>query len=150
MVNVLTGKVLYSFPLLISSISQNDLRIRVVEASPLVDIVGIGFQNGTISFLNLRKDQIVFSVKQKQQVSALAFSHERSWLASSDCEGNVLLWDLQEKRILYKFENCLSAEIDSLLFLRGVPVLTCASSSANCIRQLRIDVDDSKIMTLYR
>ena len=103
LVNVLTGKAIYSFPLLSNSISQNDLKIRVVEASPLVDIIALGFQNGTISFLNLRKDQTIFSVKQKQAVSALAFSHDRSWLASSDPEGNVLLWDLQEKRILYKF-----------------------------------------------
>lgn len=103
LVNVLTGKAIYSFPLLSNSISQNDLKIRVVEPSPLVDIIALGFQNGTISFLNLRKDQTIFSVKQKQAVSALAFSHDRSWLASSDPEGNVLLWDLQEKRILYKF-----------------------------------------------
>ena len=66
----------------------------MVEASPLVDIVAVGFDDGVVSFLNLKKDQVVFSIKQKLPVTALAFSTEQSWMASGDQLGNVLLWDL--------------------------------------------------------
>jgi hypothetical protein len=44
--------------------------------------------------LNLRKDQVVFSIKQKLGVTAIAFSSEKSWMASGDEQGNVILWDL--------------------------------------------------------
>jgi hypothetical protein len=37
-------------------------------------------------------------------VTALAFSSEQSWMTSGDEQGNVILWDLQNKKILYKFE----------------------------------------------
>ncbi len=71
-------------------------------------------------------------------------------MASGDSSGNVILWDLANKRILYKFEDCLKGTIDSLLFLPGLPVVTCGSSTANSIRQLRVNLDDNKILSLYR
>ena len=101
-------------------------------------------------FVNLRKDQKVFSVRQKLPAKVLSFSSEAAWMASADEEGSVVLWDLEAKRILYKFEGCLSGAIDSLIFMPGQPVLTCASTQANCIRQLRINLEDSKVLTLLR
>jgi hypothetical protein len=66
----------------------------VVESSPLVDIVGVTLGNGVIAFLNLKKDQVVFSIRQKLAATALAFCSESPWLASGDSNGNVILWDL--------------------------------------------------------
>jgi WD40 repeat protein len=94
LVNAISNKVLYSFQKFLNSVQENDQQITVVSPSPLVDIVGVGFDSGLISFLNLRKDQAVFSVKQKMPVTALAFSSEQSWMASGDDQGNVILWDL--------------------------------------------------------
>jgi U3 small nucleolar RNA-associated protein 21 len=94
LVNVITNKLLYSFQRFIESCNTNDQKITVVEPTPLVDIVGVGFDNGLISFLNLRKDQVVFSIRQKLAVTALGFSRDQSWLASGDEMGNVILWDL--------------------------------------------------------
>ena len=69
-----------------------------------MDIVAVGFDSGVISILHLRKDQVVFLIKQKLPVTALAFSNDQSWMTSGDEQGNVILWDLQNKKILYKFE----------------------------------------------
>jgi hypothetical protein len=71
-------------------------------------------------------------------------------MASSDHEGNVLLWDLENKRIVYKYEFLIRGLIDSLIFLPGLPILTCGSSQGNCIKQLRINFEDNKILSLYR
>ena len=150
LVNAIANKTLYSFDKFTTSLKDNQQKIAVVEPTPLVDIVGVGFDNGAISFLNLKRDQVVFSVKQKLPVTALAFSSQQSWMASGDEMGNVLLWDLDNKRILYKFEECLKGSIDSLLFMPGLPVITCASSIANSIRQLKINLDDNKVLSLYR
>jgi WD40 repeat protein len=110
----------------------------------------VGFHDGTIAFLNLKKDQIIFTVKQKLTPSAIAFSVDHSWMATGDEQGNVILWDLESKRILYKFERCIEGAIDSLVFIPGLPVLTCGSAAANCLRQLRVNLEDNRILSLYR
>jgi WD40 repeat protein len=92
----------------------------------------------------------VFSVRQKLPAQVLAFSSEAAWMASADDQGNVLLWDLQAKRILYKFDHCLNGPIDSLIFMPGLPVLTVASSQANSIRQLRVNLEDNKVLSVLR
>lgn len=68
-----------------------------------MDVVGVALSNGVVAFLNLKKDQVVFSVKQKSAATALAFSGDAPWLATGDMHGNVLLWDLDSKSIIYKF-----------------------------------------------
>jgi hypothetical protein len=150
LVNALAGKILYQFGKLAALMEEAECEIVTVEASPLVDIAAVSFSNGTIAFLNLRKDYVVFTVRQKLAAGSLAFSSEAPWMATGDASGNVLLWDLETKRILYKFENCLGGAIDSLVFVPGMPVLTASSSQANAIRQLRVNLDDSKILTLLR
>ena len=45
-------------------------------------------------FVNLKKDQIVFSVRQKLAAKVICFSSEAAWMASGDEKGNVMLWDL--------------------------------------------------------
>lgn len=37
-----------------------------------------------------------------------------------------------------------------MVFMPGMPVLTCGSSQTNSIKQLRINTDDNKILTLLR
>jgi U3 small nucleolar RNA-associated protein 21 len=74
LVNVVAGKQLYSYPQLAKFLKENQLSITQVEAAPLVDIVGLALSDGTLAFLNLKKDQIVFTLRQKQPATALAFS----------------------------------------------------------------------------
>ena len=40
--------------------------------------------NGIIVFVNIKKDVIVFSVRQKLAVSSLCFSGDMPWMASGD------------------------------------------------------------------
>ena len=122
-----------------------------VEASPLVDIVGVGLKNGQILFLNLKKDSIVFSLRQKNSPTVIAFSPDSPFMATGDSTGSVILWNLEQKRIAYKMEGCMPEPIDSLLFIPGMEsVLTVGSSASNSIKQLRVNFDDNKILTLLR
>jgi hypothetical protein len=61
-------------------------------------------------------------------------------MATADAIGNVVLWDLENKKILYKFEEFIEGAIDSLLFIPNQPILTCGSSQQNCLKQLRINL----------
>ena len=71
---MVAGKTIYNYKKLRQMLEEGECKITAIEAAPLVDIVGVGMDNGTIAFLNIRKDQIVFTVRQKMAVSCLAFS----------------------------------------------------------------------------
>lgn len=47
-------------------------------------------------------------------------------------------------------ESALPAAINSLIFMPGMPVITCGSGEGNCIRQLRVNLEDSKVLSLLR
>ena len=100
---MVAGKTIYNYKKLRQMLEECECKITAIEAAPLVDIVGVGMDNGTIAFVNIRKDQVVFTVRQKMAVSCLAFCEENAWMASGDAVGNVFLWDLENKKILYKF-----------------------------------------------
>ena len=89
-------------------------------------------------------------MKQKRTVTALAFSEDAPYMASADEEGNVLLWHLEEKKIIYRLESAISQLIDHLFFVPGFDLLVATSSFSNVIRQFRINRDDAKTLTLFR
>lgn len=102
-------------------------------------------------FLNIKKDTVVFSLRQKNAPLTVAFSPDAPLMASGDAKGSVILWNLEHKRIAYKMEECVDGKVDSLLFLGGMEgVLTVGSSEVNTIRQLRINFEDNKVLTLLR
>lgn len=121
-----------------------------MECSHLVDIVAIGLENGEIVILNIKKDEIIFTVKQKQTVTSIGFCREEPWMATGDIQGNLILWDLENKRILFKFKDAFTCSVDSILFMPGYPILTAGSSKSNAIKQFKINLDDSKVLTLHR
>jgi hypothetical protein len=49
-------------------------------------------------------------------------------MATGDRNGHVILWDLNNKKILYKMENAINGSIDSVVFIPGYPIITCGSS----------------------
>lgn len=74
LVNAIAGKVLYQFNRLSQLVQEADCSIVRLEAAPLVDIAAVALSNGTIAFLNLRKDEVVFTVRQKLAATSLGFS----------------------------------------------------------------------------
>jgi len=41
-------------------------------------------------------------MKQKKSVTALTFSGSDSFMATGDQSGNIILWDLENKSIVYR------------------------------------------------
>lgn len=89
-------------------------------------------------------------MKQKKTVTALTFSNTDSLMASADEAGNIILWDLENKNILYRLEAAFIQPIDHLSFVPGFSLLTAASSKSNSIKQFRINFDDSKTLSQFR
>lgn len=74
----------------------------MVEAANLVDIIMMSLQSGRLICVHLKKDSILFTLKQKKAATAIVFSADSPWMATGDELGNIILWDLQQKKILYK------------------------------------------------
>lgn len=89
-------------------------------------------------------------MKQKRTVTAIAFSETDSFMATADSLGNIILWDLENKKIVYRLESAVTGPIDSLFFVPGYQLLTTTSSIANSIKQFRINLDDNKTLLQYR
>lgn len=45
----------------------------------------------------------MLNMKQKNPVSALAFSSDHPYMATADSTGKILLWDYENGKIMYKF-----------------------------------------------
>lgn len=58
-------------------------------------------------------------MKMKNAVTALAFSETDSFMVSADAHGNIILWDLENKKIVYRAESAMDAAIDKLFFVPG-------------------------------
>ena len=58
-------------------------------------------------------------MKMKNAVTALTFSETDSFMASGDAHGNILLWDLENKKIVYRAESAMDSAIDKLFFVPG-------------------------------
>jgi WD40 repeat protein len=102
LVNPISRKILYNYETVVKELLVDHHNINLVCPSPLVDIVAVCLDSGLIIILNIRTSRAVFNMKQKLPVTAIAFSDTSSLMATGDSSGNILMWDLENKTILYR------------------------------------------------
>lgn len=83
-----------------------DAEIRTVEQTPVIDIVGVGLQNGTIHIFNLKTDKVLFSFKVSGAVTGLSFGG--SHLVATT-EAGMFVFDLDEKKSVISRENSVES-----------------------------------------
>ncbi|KAH9411292.1 hypothetical protein HK407_06g11230 [Ordospora pajunii] len=86
--NVMSRKVIYTYKAFESMIS-------VIEQSSVIDVAGIGLEDGTIHIFNLKSDKMLFSLKMNGRVNELSFGGN-SLVAVSDAE--MAVFDLDDRR----------------------------------------------------
>lgn len=74
LLNPISNKILFDYVELIGEHCEEKKKITKVCPSPLIDIVAICFDSGDILIANIRHSKLVFTIKQKKSVSAIAFS----------------------------------------------------------------------------
>lgn len=121
-------------------------KILAIEQSPLVDIVALGLESGDILIANLKQDKVLANFSQDSPVKSLSFSTdptiEKSLLASCTTDGNILFWDLNEKKIHSVIQKAhASKAIDKIQFLNNEPVLLSSSGDDNSIKMWLFDTD---------
>jgi U3 small nucleolar RNA-associated protein 21 len=94
-----------------------------------VDVVAIGLLDGRIVVHDLRKDETLFTFRQEERVTALSFrTDEHPILASASMNGDIALWNLEERRLAYLMKDAHEGVVTSLEFFHGKPILLTAGA----------------------
>lgn len=131
--NINTGSKIYSF----SCVSGLKSGISCLASSPALDVVGLGFDNGSIAVVHLKQDELIMTLKQTEHggVTALSFRHDSvgGQLVSGTAKGDLVVWDLNKKTIHSFHQGLHPGGVGSLDFLESLPLLLSAGSSDNAL-----------------
>jgi U3 small nucleolar RNA-associated protein 21 len=117
---------------------EGDGEITILEQSPVIDIVALGFSSGNIKIINMRTDKIVQEFNMKSRITGLTFSStiklNISLLASTDMSGDIVFWDLNSKQKHFVLKAPHNEKIvTNLKFLPNEPILVTSSGEGNSI-----------------
>ncbi|KAJ2893817.1 rRNA-processing protein utp21, partial [Coemansia aciculifera] len=133
--NIQTRRCLYEFKSFGSGIAC------MVQA-PVIDVVALGLLDGRILLHNVKLDSAVMQLAQEGRVTSLSFrTDDVPMMATSNAEGDVALWDLNNKRLLHVLQGAHDSTIPSIEFLAGQPLLL-TSSADNSIKEWLFDGQD--------
>ncbi|KAJ1995289.1 rRNA-processing protein utp21 [Coemansia spiralis] len=133
--NIQTRRCLYEFKSFGSGISC------MVQA-PVIDVLAVGLLDGRILLHNVKQDRPVIQLTQDGRVSAISFrTDDIPMMASASADGDVALWDLDNKRLMHVLQGAHDSHIQSIDFLVGQPVLL-TSSADNSVKEWIFDGHD--------
>lgn len=134
--NIRTSKLVYTF-------SGWDSAITVLEPAPAVDVVAIALSNGKIILHNLRYDKIVMEfVHDWGMVSSLSFRLDGvPVMVTGSSQGHIVLWDLEERRVLSQVESAHSTSVVGMQCLMSEPLMV-TNSSDNSLKLWIFDMPD--------
>ena len=112
----------------------------------MVDIIAVGFENGSIILLNMLYNEIVLKfiqIADGGSIKRMSFSSDLSLgvsllasiTESNEGGSNIVFWDLNQKKIYSKLENVHSGkQISDIQFMANEPVLITSSDEGNSIK----------------
>lgn len=127
--NVSTLKKIHSFSCLRT---RGGVCITSMEPSPVLDVIAVGYADGVISMIDIKKDKVLFTFKQTSSVSCLCFrslrndESDESSLISGGENGEIVIWNLAERKLQGVIEGAHNSGVTALHQLPGEP---CFASS---------------------
>ena len=116
-------------------------QIETVVQSPVVDVMAVGCQDGTINLVNLLYDEVLFTFNHREGgVQSISFLTDSalglSLMASTTHEtGSIIFWDLNARKIHAEMVSPHSGhDVTHLSFIPNEPVLVSASEDDNSIK----------------
>ena len=121
--------------------------ITALSASPVLDVVGVGYADGTVMVMNLKTDEVVMTLHQKEHggVTCMSFRNDSvgGQLVTGTSKGDLVIWDLN-KRSVHSFHQRIHCPggVGSVEFLDTLPLLVSAGDSDNAISIHIFDLPD--------
>lgn len=134
--NLRTSKLVYTFQGWKSAVT-------VTEPAPAVDVVAIALANGKIILHNLRYDRSVIDFTHDWgMVSCLSFRLDGvPVMVTGSTEGHIVMWDLEEKRVMSQVESAHSSRIAGMQCLMSEPLMV-TNSEDNSLKMWIFDLPD--------
>ncbi|KAL3129994.1 beta transducin-like protein [Cryptosporidium hominis] len=129
-----------------NKIENNDKqKIITAVTSSHPDIVGIGTQNGMVYTLDIANDMILLSLEhmpEQKGVRSVSFCSEKAILISGCENGDIVLWDLENARVLSILDSAHESEVVKVQFVPGV-LMFITSGKDNALLEFVIDNQNS-------
>ena len=110
--------------------------VTAIEPSPVLDIAGVGLEDGSVLLVNLRLDSIVMRFRHHGSPSVTSLSFQSNRLVSGCDTGDIAVWDLAHKdggRLHTVMRSAHHGAVVALAFLAGEPLLI-SSGADNAVR----------------
>ncbi|OXG26744.1 U3 small nucleolar RNA-associated protein 21 [Cryptococcus neoformans Ze90-1] len=136
--NVRTCALVHSFP---HPTPSNPSSITAIVQAPAVDVIGIGYLDGSIRIQDIKHGDLVMQMKiEDGAVSSMSFRMDGpSILATASSTGSISIWDLSKGgRILHTLRGAHDQSISGLQWVAGQPLLV-SSSFDNSVKQWLCD-----------
>ncbi|KAG4304068.1 hypothetical protein PORY_002591 [Pneumocystis oryctolagi] len=134
--NIRTMKIIYTF-------SSFNASVTCLEQSPALDIISIGLIDGRIFIYDIKRDKELFQFKQEGKVTSISFRTDGpTIMCSSNDRGDISIWDLSRKRIIYVMYTAHYGSIVKIKFLNGQPLLL-SNSIDNSLKEWIFDSSDN-------
>ncbi|KWU42006.1 putative WD-repeat protein [Rhodotorula sp. JG-1b] len=139
--NIRTGSCIHTFPAAsLLGAGRAPAAITAIEQSPAIDVLGIGFANGTCILYDVRLGEVLGKVRLEGegagQVAALSFrtDNEAQTLAVASTSGHVALFDLaSENKLLHLVRNAHEGPVGGLEWVPGQPLMV-TSAGDNSVK----------------
>ncbi|GAA5969804.1 hypothetical protein JCM8115_005786 [Rhodotorula mucilaginosa] len=144
--NIRTGTRIHTFPAAsLLGAGRAPAAITAIEQSPAIDVLGLGFANGTCILYDVRLGEVLGKVRLEGegagQVAALSFrtDNEAQTLAVASTSGHVALFDLaSENKLLHLVRNAHEGPVGGLEWVPGQPLMV-TSGGDNSVKQWLLD-----------
>ena len=126
--------------------SNINSHITLIEQSPIIDIIGLCFENGDIILFNIKNNKTKIKLHSEYKITSLTFSTcenmKHSLLVTSCNNGIINIWDLNKKTIHYSISNDFSY-VSNVMFLPEEPLMIATSNIDNSIKMYKFNNNTS-------
>jgi U3 small nucleolar RNA-associated protein 21 len=132
--NINTGKKVYAF----KSSGVENTPITALAPAPVLDVVGVGYGDGSIAVMNLKSDELIMTLNQKEHgsVSSMSFRNDSvgGQLVTGTDKGDLVIWDLNKKAV-HSFHKQAHGPggVSTVAFLDTLPLMISAGQSDNAL-----------------
>ncbi|KAK9461119.1 Utp21 specific WD40 associated putative domain-containing protein [Lipomyces oligophaga] len=116
--------------------------LTAVDVAPVLDTVGLAFEDGSIQAYNIRFGKILFELNCKQKVTSISFRTDgTAQLAAATAEGDIYFYDLNRQRrisIMRDVHSDAEGGVSCISFLNGQPVFL-TSGGDNYLKEFVFD-----------
>lgn len=127
---------------IVCTLSHHENRISCIEPAPALDVIGVGYSDGTIIVLNLKFDTVLITFKQEWGVvTQLSFRTDGPpIMISASGNGHLAFWNLEERKLAGQLQ-AHEKQVTTAICLPSEPVVF-TTSPDNSMKLFVFDMSD--------